>query len=157
MSSASTRFVTFPLGDRRYALDSSQVMELVMPSKVYGFPHTTPSLEGVLVRRNRAIAVCDLAGVFGETGICNFYVVARCVFEGRKEAVAIPVSGECELVQGEPHEASSEDLLLEAVQAVTFVAGLLHTARGKMPLLDLDRIVAHCIQPARAMSTEAMR
>jgi chemotaxis signal transduction protein len=47
----TTRFVTFPLGDARYALDSCQVKELVLPSRVYSFPHTMQSLEGVLVRR----------------------------------------------------------------------------------------------------------
>ena len=56
----TTRFVTFPLGSERYALDSSQVKELVMPSRVYSFPHTMQSLEGVLVRRGTVIPVCDL-------------------------------------------------------------------------------------------------
>ncbi len=51
----TTRFVTFPLGEQRYALDSSQVKELLMPSRVYSFPHTMHALEGVLVRRGSAI------------------------------------------------------------------------------------------------------
>jgi len=54
----TTRFVTFPLGEERYALDSCQVKELVMPSRVYSFPHTMQSLEGVLVRHGTVIPVC---------------------------------------------------------------------------------------------------
>jgi len=135
----TTRFVTFPLGDERYALDSSQVAELVMPSRVYSFPHTMQSLEGVLVRRGGVIPVCDLRGAFGKNAERNLYVVARCHFEGRVETVAIPVSGDCELVQGERTESPEE---------VTFVAGLLRTGGKTVPLLDLDKVVAHCIQPA---------
>jgi chemotaxis signal transduction protein len=144
----TTRFVTFPLGEERYALDSCQVKELVMPSRVYAFPHTMPSLEGVLVRRGTVIPVCDLRAAFGHGAEPSFYVVAQCNYAGRTEIVAIPVSGNCELVQGERGEASGD---------VTFVAGLLRTGGGTVPLLDLDQIVAHCIQPNIAVSREASR
>ncbi len=62
----TTRFVTFPLGEECYALDSSQVKELVMPSRVYSFPHTMQSLQGVLVRSGGVIPVCDLGKAFGQ-------------------------------------------------------------------------------------------
>ena len=140
------RFVTFPLGDERYALDSSQVKELVMPSRVYSFPHTMHSLEGVLVRRGTVIPVCDLRLAFGHGAARNLYVIARCNYAGRAETVAIPVSGDCALVQGEREEAPGE---------VTFVAGLLRTGGRTVPLLDLDQVVAHCIQPSLALTTEA--
>jgi chemotaxis signal transduction protein len=144
----TTRFVTFPLGDERYALDSAQVKELVMPSRVYSFPHTMQSLEGVLVRRGTVIPVCDLRGAFGQGIERNLYVVARCNYAGRATTVAIPVSGDCELVQGERSEAPEE---------VTFVAGLLRTGGRTLPLLNLDQVVAHCIQPAIALAKEAKR
>lgn len=142
----TTRFVTFPLGDERYALDSSQVKELVMPSRVYSFPHAMRALEGVLIRRGRAIPVCDLRGAFGHGVERNLYVIARCNYAGRAETVAIPVSGNCELVQGERDEAPSE---------VTFVAGLLRTGGKTVPLLNLDQVMAHCIQPAIGLASEA--
>jgi chemotaxis signal transduction protein len=142
----TTRFVTFPLGEERYALDSNQVRELVMPSRVYSFPHTMQSLEGVLVRRGTVIPVCDLRGAFGHGAERNLYVVARCNYAGRASLVAIPVSGDCELVQGE---------LSAAPEEVTFVAGLLRTGGRTVPLLDLDQVVAHCIQPAGAQVREA--
>ena len=105
----TTRFVTFPLGEERYALDSSQVKELVMPSRVYSFPHTMQSLEGVLVRRGAVIPVCDLRRAFGQGPERNLYVVARCNYAGRASTVAIPVSGDCELVQGERDETPERD------------------------------------------------
>jgi chemotaxis signal transduction protein len=140
------RFVTFPLGAERFALDSSQVKELVMPARVYAFPHTMRSLEGVLMRRGAAIPVCDLGGAFGSGAPRSLYVIAQCNYAGRAQTVAIPVSGDCELVQGERGDAP---------EAVTFVAGLLRTGGRTVPLLDLDQVVAHCIQPSLALTTEA--
>jgi chemotaxis signal transduction protein len=146
--SDTTRFVTFPLGEERFALDSSQVKELLMPSPVYSFPHTMLSVEGVLMRRGTVIPVCDLSAAFGHGTGCCFYVVAQCNYAGRDEIVAIPVSGDCELVQGERGDAPEE---------VTFVAGLLRVSDKTIPLLDLDQVMAHCIKPASATAVEAKR
>jgi chemotaxis signal transduction protein len=140
------RFVTFPLGEQRYALESSQVKELVMPGRVYTFPHTMRSLEGVLVRRGEAIPVCDLGGAFGPALARSFYVIAECQYAGRAHTVAIAVSGDCELVQGKRDDAPVR---------VTFVAGLLRTGGKTIPMLDLDQVVAHCIQPSTALASEA--
>jgi purine-binding chemotaxis protein CheW len=142
----TTRFVTFPLGEELFALDSFQVKELVMPSRVYSFPHTMRSLEGVLLRRGTVIPVCDLRGAFGQGTERNVYVVAQCNYAGRIETVAIPISGACELVQGVRDESPDE---------VTFVAGLLRTGGRTVPLLDLDQVVSHCIQPDKGLSREA--
>ena len=142
------RFVPFPLGEQRYALEASQVKELLMPSQVYKFPHTMRSLEGVLLRRGAVIPVCDLRPAFGHGAERSFYVVARCNYAGRPEVIAIPVSGACQFVQGEPGATP---------EVVTFVAGLLHSGGQTIPLLDLDQVVAHCIQPATGVAREAMR
>jgi len=142
----TTRFVTFPLGEEHFALNSSQVKELLMPSRVYSFPHTMPALEGVLVRNGNAIPVCDLGKAFGQGGQPSLYLVAQCNYAGRAETVAIPLNGNCELVQGQQ---------IEAPDHVPFGAGLLSTGDRTVPLLDLDRIVAHCIQPIFASDGEA--
>lgn len=144
----TTRFVTFPLGEQRYALDSTQVIELLMPAPVYSFPHTMSSLEGVLVRRGKVIPVCDLREAFGHGPERSFYVVAQCNYLGRREVVAIPVTGDCQLVQGVRGESSG---------AVEFVNAVLHTGGRAYPLLDIDQIVARCIQPATVVAREAMR
>jgi chemotaxis signal transduction protein len=152
------RFVTFPLGERRFALDSSQVRELVMPGPVHEFPHTMRSLEGVLIRRGEAIPVCNLQGAFGhETPRC-LYVIAQCSYAGRAHTVAIPVSGSCELVQGERHDLpQSATPEVGSADEVTFVAGLLRTGGVTVPMLDLDQVVSHCIHPSNALAREAKR
>lgn len=152
------RFVTFPLGEQRFALDSSQVAELVMPGPVHAFPHTMPALEGVLIRRGAAIPVCDLGAAFGRAAPRCLYVIAQCNYAGAVHAVAIPVSGGCELVQGERQDlAPAEAPQAAAPDQVTFVAGLLRTGGKTVPMLDLDRVVSHCIHPSNAWAREAAR
>jgi len=146
--SSTTRFVIFPLGGERYALNSSQVRELLMPSRVHWFPHTMRSLEGVLVRHGTVIPVCDLGAAFGASKARSVYLVAQCRYAGNLETVAIPVEGDCQIVQGE---------LGEAEEGVTFVTGLLRTPGGTVPLLDLERVVSLCIQPSSRMAVEAGR
>ena len=151
------RFVTFPLGEQRFALDSSQVTELVMPGPVYTFPHTMPALEGVLIRRGAAIPVCDLGAAFGHAPR-SLYVIAQCNYAGGVHTVAIPVSGACELVQGERQDlAPTEAPEPAAPDEVTFVAGLLRAGGKTVPMLDLDRVVSHCINPSNAWAREAGR
>lgn len=141
------RFVTFALGSSRFALDSGHVKEVVMPDRVYSFPHTMPSLEGVLVRRGTAIPVCNVVSAFGDGGPCSRYVIAQCSYQGASHSVAIPVSGDCELVQGKREDAEeTSSVAIAEVTEVTFVAGLLRTASGLVPLLDMDEVVAHCME-----------
>jgi chemotaxis signal transduction protein len=141
----TTRFVTFALGEERFALNSSQVKELVMPSRVYSFPHTMNSLEGVLVRRGTVIPVCDLRPAFGHDGERTLYVIAQCDYQGRQQSVAIPVNGDCELVQGERTDAP---------EGLNFVTGLLRTGGKTVPLLNLDHVVAHCVRPGVPTSVQ---
>lgn len=151
------RFVTFPLGERRFALDSCQVTELVMPGPVYAFPHTMHSLEGVLIRRGAAIPVCDLGAAFAHDAPRSLYVIAQCNYEGRVHTVAIPVSGGCELVQGERRDLPETAPESAAAGEVTFVAGLLRAGGKTFPMLDLDLVVSHCINPSNAVAREAKR
>jgi chemotaxis signal transduction protein len=140
---STQRFVTFGLGSSRFALDSGHVREIVMPDRVYQFPHTMSSLDGVLVRRGTAIPVCNVARAFGDGGPCSRYLIAQCSYRGASHSVAIPVSGACELVQGRREDAEEAS---PSMTEVTFVSGLLRTVGGTVPLLDMDQVVSHCIE-----------
>jgi chemotaxis signal transduction protein len=54
-------FVLLRLGERRFAVAANQIAELVAPSRVFRFPHKTPKIEGVILRRGRIVPVCDVA------------------------------------------------------------------------------------------------
>lgn len=126
-------FVIFPLGERRYALDSAEVIELSRSGNVQTFPHTTPGLHGVLVLRGRILPVWDLAGQLTGTSTAaqKYYLVTRRNFAG-EEWTAIPVSGQCQMLQAEmlpPPEASA-----------LHVQGLLLLGEEQVEVLGLDRL-----------------
>jgi chemotaxis signal transduction protein len=104
-------FVLLRLGERRFALPASQVAELVAPSRVFRFPHTSTALEGVILRRGRMIAVCDIAEQLNGTKLDTrrFNLLATRKYGSQQDWIAIPVSGECELINADMIEASSGD------------------------------------------------
>ena len=50
-TSGPESFVVFPLGGRRFALPTTDVVELSRTGTVQKFPHTSPVMVGILVRR----------------------------------------------------------------------------------------------------------
>jgi chemotaxis signal transduction protein len=101
-------YVLLQLANRRFALPSTIVSELAPPVRLHSFPHTSPLVSGVIVRRGRIVPVYDVASILlGRTSsVHRFYLIARRKFPDGPESSAIPVSGECELVNAELHVAS---------------------------------------------------
>src|SRR5215472_18244690 len=108
MSGAPERsYVLFPLGKKRFALPAEMVAELARPDHLQTFPHRTPLLAGVLVRRGRIVPVCDVAQVLlgPDAPPRKFFLIANCQVGSRQEWTAVPVTGECELASLEPASA----------------------------------------------------
>ena len=125
-------FVLLRLGERRFAVSAEDVAELVAPSRVFRFPHRTPRMEGVILRRGRIVPVCDVAETLVGKGLSSrrFYLIALRHYEQRTEWVALPVTGECELITAELTVASESD---EA-----HVAGWLSHDGDVIEVLNLD-------------------
>lgn len=105
-------FVLLRLGERRFALSAGQIAELVAPSRLFRFPHHTPEIEGVILRRGRIVPVCDVAEQLTGKKLASrrFYLVALCQYAAAKsEWVAIPVTGDCELINAEMTPAGPSD------------------------------------------------
>jgi chemotaxis signal transduction protein len=104
-------FVLLRLGDRRFALAAYHIAELVAPSRIFRFPHRTPKVEGVILRRGRIIPVCDVGDILIGKSILarRFYLLAVRDYVFQKEWVAIPVTGECELISTELTPAGESD------------------------------------------------
>src|SRR5512133_147694 len=94
----SNSFVVFPIGEKRFATPAVVVSELAQPDTPQIFPHTTPLLTGVLVRRGRIVPVCDVAQVLvgPHAPARRFYLIAT--RRSESELIAVPVTGDCELV-----------------------------------------------------------
>ena len=54
-------FVLLQVGDHRFALPADIVAELAPPVRLHTFPHTSPLLAGVIVRRGHIVPVYDVA------------------------------------------------------------------------------------------------
>lgn len=130
------KFVLFPLGKKRFALPAERVTELARPDEMQVFPHTTPLVTGVLMRRGRIVPVLDIAQVvLGPAAPPRrFYLIASRLFGDAAEWTAIPVSGECELMSGKVVPA--------AASLPRYITGLLSLKDEIVEILDLESLVA---------------
>jgi len=134
-SSFVPSFVVFHVGTRRAALPRDCVAELIASPVLFSFPHTTPLITGVALRRGRILPVLDLGpGMLGEASpAARFFLVVERRMAGGSERCAIPVQGECELLTG---------ILLAAVAREDFVAGCLDLDGEVIEVLDLEKAIA---------------
>ncbi len=128
-------FVLFPLGKKRFALPADVVTELARPDRLQSFPHTTPMLTGVLLRRGRVVPVCDVAPVLigPNAPARKFFLIANRTFGTTREWTAIPVTGECELANAE--------LLPVTGKLPKYVTGLLSLTDTIIEVIDLERLI----------------
>jgi chemotaxis signal transduction protein len=127
----SESFVLLRLGERRFAVAAVVISELVPPSRIFRFPHRTKELDGVILRRGRIVPVCDIAEklVGSSLRYSRFYLIAQRRYSTQTEWIAIPVTGDCELISAEMIAAGSADL--------PHVAGWLSHEGDVIEVLDL--------------------
>jgi len=103
--------VLLRLGERRFALAAEHIAELVAPSRVFRFAHRTAEIDGVILRRGRVVPVCDVAEQLTGKKLTTrrFYLVATQRRGAGLDWVALPVSGECELITADLTPASESD------------------------------------------------
>jgi chemotaxis signal transduction protein len=133
---AALSYVLFPIGSKRFALPSDIVSELARPGRLQSFPHTTPHLAGVLLRRGQIVPVCDIARILSgcESRQQRFHLIAERKIEGgAREWVALPVDGECEL--------SNVPILPPTGKLPAYVQGLLSLPNEIVEVLDLEKVI----------------
>lgn len=129
-------YVLFPMGGKRFALPAELVEELARPDHLQTFPHCTPLLTGVLVRRGKIVPVCDVAQILvgPEAPPRKFYLIANREATSRQEWTAIPVTGECELASLEPARPLAGQ--------PAYVSGVLATGEERVAVVDLEKLMA---------------
>jgi len=149
-SKSCPSFVLLTLTGSRFALPAEAVLELVVPGSLQTFPSTTPLILGVLVRRGQVVPVVDVSQVVSgrETQHRKFYLIASRIFGKSREGCAIPVMGDCELIQATP-EPREEG-------APLYVKGVLPLAGDRVPVLDLDAVFATSASGAPGPFAEAL-
>lgn len=128
-------FVVFQIGSRRAALPRDCVAELIASPTLFSFPHTTPLITGVALRRGRIVPILDLGpGLLGgPSPEARFFLVVERRGPSVSERCAVPVQGECELVSGNmlPGSAQSE-----------FTTGSIDLNGEEIDVLDLEKAIA---------------
>jgi chemotaxis signal transduction protein len=142
---AQNSFVVLQVGERRFAMEADIVAELAPPVRLHTFPHTSPLILGVIVRRGRIIPVYDADSVLTGQPISAhaFYLIARRRFGKASELGAIPVNGECELATG--------NVQLPAAEQPEYVSGTLAIGEEALDILNLEALVT--AQTARIKGT----
>ena len=137
-------FVLLRLGERRFAVSAGNIAELVAPSRVFRFPHCTKEIEGVILRRGRIVPVCDVAEkLIGKSLMSRrFYLIAQRQYSAQTEWVALPVTGDCELIFAEMTPAGESD--------VPHVAGWLSHDGDVIEVLNLAALTPGPTAPAAA-------
>lgn len=127
-------FVLLRLGERRFAVPANQIAELVAPTHVFKFPNRTSQIEGVILRRGRIVPVCDVAEALTGKRVTSrrLYLLAVRHYGAQTEWVALPVTGECELINAEMTAAAESD--------APHVAGWLSHAGDVIEVLNIDAI-----------------
>jgi chemotaxis signal transduction protein len=128
-------FVVFQVGARRVALSRDCVAELIASPLQFSFPHTTPLITGVVLRRGRIVPVLDLGpGLLGEASPpARFFLVVERRAPEISERCAIPVQGECELVAG---------IMLPVEGRDEYVSGCMELNGEQIDVLDLEKAIA---------------
>ncbi len=134
-------FVLLRLGERRFAVSANQIAELVAPSRVFRFPHRTSRLEGVILRRGRIVPVCDVSEMLVGKRLSSrrFYLIALRNYGPQREWIAIPVTGECALINAEMMAAAESD--------APHVGGWLSHDGDVIEVLNLDALTPGPEQP----------
>src|SRR5437868_674245 len=127
-------FVLLRLGDRRFAVTATQIAELVAPSRVFRFPHHTSEVEGVILRRGRIVPVCDVAEKLIGNSLKSrrFYLIVQRRYGSQTEWVALPVTGDCELINTEMTLPSDTD--------APHISGWLSHAGDVIEVLNLNAL-----------------
>ena len=140
-NTAQSSFIVLQIGSQRFALSADAVVELSAPVRLHTFPHTSPAVIGVIVRRRRIVPVYDAAPLLAGRSFSHhrFYVVARRRIGEASELGAMPVSGECELASGEMQPPTDG--------SPAYVRGVLPVGEESVPVLDFNTLVNAHVSP----------
>jgi chemotaxis signal transduction protein len=108
-------------------------------------------MEGVILRRGRIVPVCDVSEALLGKRLSSrrFYLITARQYGTQREWVAVPVSGECELINAEVTAAGESD--------APHVAGWLSHDGDVIEVLNIDTLtpgpqemLAEVVAPAKS-------
>ena len=141
-SETTIQIATFRLGEEEYAVDISQVQEIVRLSDITPVPGAPDYVDGVLNLRGRVVAVMDLARRLGKPSRPRTKASRIIVTHGAGVTVGMVVDAVTEVLR------LREDAIEPASQLLGSAAAELFKGVGKheerlLILLDLPKVLSH--------------
>ena len=135
-------YVIVPIGSRRFSLAAESVVELVSVGNMQEFPHRTPWISGVIVRRSRVVPVCDVGRLLGERNdsIGRFHLIVEWRAGDTHDWCAIPVAGECELASAE----TPEQVDVNTENQEPYIMGSFQVGEDRIQILNLGKLIQAC-------------
>ena len=146
---AQSSFVVLQVGERRLALPAQIVAELAPPVRMHSFPHDTPAILGVILRRGHIVPVYDAASALGvrPSSAQRFFLITRRRVGKAREFGAIAVNGDCELALGELQPAAAD--------RPSCVSGMLQFGQEVLDVFDIDALMSSGLATDTPDSAEA--
>jgi purine-binding chemotaxis protein CheW len=158
---AGQRFLTFLVGERRYALPAQQVAEVIRVPSVARLPNSPTGLMGLANLRGSVVAVVSLPAVLGQPRTAEGKAARAIILSGRSQAalvvdavkgLASPEAARIETRQGEL-TADPGETLAGIFPIDTDETG---TGEGVARILDIETMLSRAFgqaAPRRTVST----
>jgi purine-binding chemotaxis protein CheW len=137
------QYLTFRLGGEVFALDITQVREVLDYTQITRVPRLPEFMRGVINLRGAVVPVVDLRLKFGmpvtERTVNTCIIIAEVVIEGERTILGALADSVQEVVDLEPAQIEAPPRIGTAVRA-DFIRGMGRRGEGFLIILDVDRV-----------------
>lgn len=138
-SAVDGQYVVFSIGDEEFALDISQVREIIKPPAVTRLPHAADFIEGVTNLRGQVIPIVDLRKRFGVEGQAPDPRVVVAEVDGEKVGLRVDSVTEVRRIPASDIEPPPESV---AGIKTDFLKGVGKVEHRLVILLDINKLFA---------------
>lgn len=134
-----TKWLFFYIGQKKYAVCESQVVNILKDAKLYNFPFAPLFVAGIINNHNKICAAIDyykLTGQASDEFEFNLYIVLRT----NADDIAVRVTGVDDFYQVPDESYSSDQGENQEIENLNFIKGNLDLEGEKIPVIDVQAI-----------------
>ena len=152
------QYLSFNLGDERYAVSVSSVEVVLEMASVTRVPRCPPHLRGVINHRGSVVPVVDLRAVFGreptELSAGSSVIVAQVEFEGESLTAGVLADEVQEVLDLDSSAIETAPSFGSRIDG-SFVRGIGRHGDGFVILLDLEKALSGAVSGEIAGRTDS--
>ncbi len=139
-------YLTFKLGEEIFALDVSQIREVLDFTSITKVPRTPPFMRGVINLRGSVVPVLDFRLAFNMTAtektVSTCIIVVEVALEGEKVIVGALADSVEEVIQLEPEHIQPAPSVGASIRT-DFIRGMGRRDSEFLMILDIDRVFSN--------------